>query len=687
MESSIWSMAPMTKTKKAKTEFINREISWLAFNERVLKQATETSVPLIERIRFLGIFSNNLDEFFKVRVATLKRAKSLKSRAIDPMDFDPQETLYQIHLRVIQLQEKFDHIFESVLKELDKQGIHFLKETQLNAEQKKFVEFYFEDKVRPYLVPVMLNNKVAFPQLNDTTAYLAIELGYKTKRSTSTFALLEIPSKLPRFVEIPAANGKKCVMFMDDVIRYRLRKIFALFEFDHAHAYSLRVTRDSELDIDDDLSKSLVDKMSRSLNQRKKGEYVRITFDKNISVPLIDFILKKTKIKEAENIIPGGRYHNKKDLMSFPDFGKSELVYPPFQPIQHKLLAGKNNLFEAIKQQDILLHMPYHPFVHILDLLREAAIDPHVRTIRVSIYRLAKNSQVLNALINAAKNGKRVIAVVEVQARFDEHNNIEATRAMHENGIRVIPGVAGLKVHSKLIQISRKEGAKTVRYVHIGSGNFNEKTASIYTDISLLTANKEIGTEVRKIFEFFESNFTRHVFRHLLVSPFNTRRKFLDLISAEIENAAANKKASIILKMNNLVDAQMIRKLYEASNAGVKVHLIIRGICSLIPQEKGMSENIYLHSPIGRFLEHNRIAMFENNGKPLYYISSADWMLRNLDHRVEVTTPILAEPLKKELQHYLDLFTQQTTSGTKRVKNSDLQLAAYNYIRTLHTNG
>ena len=686
LECSIWSMVGMTKAKKPKKiekEFINREISWLEFNERVLQQAAEKSNPLISRMRFLGIFSNNLDEFFKVRVATLKRAKTLKSKAIDPMDFEPEETLTQIHRTVIELQEKFDRHFELIINELAKGGIHFLRENELNGDQKKFAEQYFETQIRPSLVPVMLSNKTPFPQLNDTTTYMAIEVGYKEKKSHTAFALLEIPSNLKRFVEIPSSGNKKYVMFVDDIIRYRLRKIFALFNYDYAKAFAVKVTRDAELDIDDDLSKSLVDKMSRSLNQRKRGEYVRINFDKNIPAGLLDFILKKTKIKDPENIIPGGRYHNNKDLLSFPDFGKKELVFPPFTPLQHPEIEGKSSIIEVIRQKDILLHFPYHPFLHIIDLLREAAIDPHVRTIRISIYRLAKNSQILNALINAAKNGKRVIAVVEVQARFDEQNNIEATRAMQEAGIKVIPGVPGLKVHSKLILISRKEGSKSNRYVHVGSGNFNEKTSEIYTDISLLTANKEIGQEVRKIFEFFESNFTRHIFRHLLVSPFNTRRKFVDLIHEEIDAAEKKKPAFITLKMNNLVDAGMIRKLYEASQAGVKVNLIIRGVCSLIPGIKGQSENIKVHTPIGRFLEHNRIAVFCNQGDPLYFISSADWMTRNLDHRVEVTTPIYQEDLKQELQDYLDITLKHIHS--KDSKKTHPQMLAYEYFRSRKT--
>ncbi len=682
-------------TKKLKSEFINREISWLSFNERVLQEAEDKSNPLIERMRFLGIFSNNQDEFFKVRVATLARAKGISKKAIDPMDFDPNETLSEIHFIVLKQQQKFEKVFQQMMAELKKENIHFVNETQINAEQKKFVESYFETNVRPNLAPLMLSGKTTFPQLNDVSAYLAIELGYKTKTTANAFALIEIPRMLPRFIELPSLGNKSFVMFLDDVIRYRLRKVFGIFDYDYVKAYTIKLTRDAELDVDDDLSKGLVEKMSRSLSQRKRGQYVRINYDYEMPQVLLDFILKKTKIKDRENIIPGSRYHNKKDLMKLPDFGRKDLCFTPILSIDHPALKGKSSIMDQLRIRDILLHYPYHHFSHVIDLLREAAIDPQVRTIRISIYRVAKNSQIVNALMSAAKNGKRVIAVIELQARFDEENNIGITRTLQEAGVRVIPGVPGLKVHSKLIQISRKEGGRTVRYVHIGSGNFHEGTAAVYSDVSLLTANRAIGSEVRRIFEFFESNYQRIAFRHLIVSPFGTRRKFNELINAEIIQAEKGKPAWITIKMNNLVDAGMIRKLYEASEAGVKINLIIRGTCSLVPGLAGKSMNIQVRSIIGRLLEHSRILAFCNASKPLYYISSADWMTRNLDHRVEVTTPIYDEKLKQELQDYLDIQMDASAKARiieKSLKNEylkppvskltfDTQLKAYQYFK------
>jgi polyphosphate kinase len=487
-------------TNKIKKEFLNREISWLSFNERVLQEAEDKSNPLIERLRFLGIFSNNQDEFFKVRVATLTRAKGLSKKPIDPMDFDPRETLTEIHAVVLKQQLKFDRVFTQLLTELKKENIHFVNESQLSVEQKTYVEAYFESNIRPNLVPLMLSHKGNFPELNDASAYLAIELGYKSKETGGTYALIEIPHILPRFVELPSAGKKKFVMFIDDVIRYRLRKVFGIFDYDFARAYTIKMTRDAELDVDDDLSKGLVEKMSRSLTQRKKGQYVRINYDHEMPPALLEFILRKTKIKDKENIIPGSRYHNKKDLMKFPDFGRKDLCYAEMKPTEHPALKGQKSILEVLKKRDILVQYPYQPFTHVIDLLREAAIDPAVRTIRISLYRVAKNSQIINALISAARNGKRVIAVIELQARFDEENNITITRVLQDAGARVIPGVTGLKVHSKLIQISRKEDNKTVRYVHIGTGNFNERTSAVYSDVSL--ANLKQGDRFRSAQNF-----------------------------------------------------------------------------------------------------------------------------------------------------------------------------------------
>lgn len=684
--------------KKDKTEFINREISWLSFNERVLQEASDRSVPLIERMRFLGIYSNNLDEFFKVRVATLHRATGLFKKPIDPMDFDPVETLSEIHRIVLKQQVAFDTIFEELREELSKENIEFVTDKTIKKEHYTFVQDYFQKELKPNLVPVILNSKTPFPQLSDNRLYFAVELVNKARQSSNSFALLELPEKLKRFILLPRNAGTKSqVIFAEDIIRLHLGELFKVFSFDHAQAYALKTIRDAELDIDDDLSKSFVEKVSRSINQRKRGQYVRITYDRAMPQVLLDFILKKIKIRSIESIAAGGRYQNKKDLMQFPDFGNKQLIFTPLKTVDHPALKSKPSILNEIRKKDILLHFPYHSFNVIIDLLREAAIDPDVRTIRITLYRVAKNSQIISTLINAARNGKRVVAVVELQARFDEENNISVSRILQEAGIRVIPGVPGLKVHSKIIQISRKEGARTVRYVHIGTGNFHEATASIYTDLSLLTSRNEIGSEVRRIFEFFENNFQRSAHRHLVVSPFGTRRKFMDLINHEIELASKGKRAWIIIKMNNLVDPGLIKKLYEASQEGVKIQLIIRGICSLVPGIPGTSDNISVISIVGRFLEHSRILVFGNGGKPHYYISSADWMVRNIDHRIEVSCPVYDEEIKASLQEILNIQLGSDAKARrveKSLKNEylvppknkrtlDTQMATYKYLGSI----
>jgi polyphosphate kinase len=637
-------------------------------------------------MRFLGIFSNNLDEFFRVRVATLRRAMGISKKPIDPMDFDPEETLQETQEIINAQQEKFDLYFHLVTEQLTKSGVSLINEKQILKEHLPFLKEYYEEQIKPYLIPVILNHRIPFPQLNDTSIYLICELNRKGTSHGSIHALIEISPKLPRFIELPIFESKRYVIFVDDLIRYFLKDLFNSLHFTKADAWAIKTTRDAELDIDDDLSKGLIEKMSRSVTQRKKGEYIRLNYDNSIPHHVLDLVLKRAKIKTIENISPGGRYHNKKDLMSFPSLGRPDLCWPQRKAINHTAFQSEIDLFSAIRSNDLLLHFPYHSFQYTIDFLRQAAIDPDVKTIRITLYRVSKNSQIVNALINAARNGKRVTALVELQARFDEEHNIKITRQLTEAGIRVIPGVQGLKVHCKLILISRRESNKTIRYVYAGTGNFSERTAKVYTDHALLTAHKEIGEEVRKLFEFFESNYIRSVNRHLIVSPFNTRRRLMDLINAEIEMAEKGHDAFITLKLNNLVDASLIRKLYEASQAGVRVNLIVRGICSLIANLESKSENIRVFSFIGRYLEHSRILVFGNGSNPLYFISSADWMVRNIDHRIETTIPVYNPAIQQELQKMLDIqMTEEKTSKgkTSKEKTRDIQDQVYEYVESL----
>ena len=641
------------KSLPAEEEFFNRELSWLSFNERVLQEAEDEEMPLIERMRFLGIFSNNLDEFFRVRVAALQRMALLGKRTTTTLGFGVDETLESIRARVIELQGRFNATFAQVEEKLSAEGIDLVREDQLDEEQWAFVRSYFDRKVRPHLVPILISD-VGVPELKDGAIYHAIILqGDVSKRAR--FALLELPDHLDRFLVLPEKAGRQGIVFLDDVVRVGLPRLFATFQAESVGAYAIKVTRDAEIDMDDDLSKSLFEKMKKGIARRKHGDYVRFLYDASMPDELRKFLIKKLKVVDEASIIAGGRYHNRKDLMDFPELGSPALVHRKMRPLPHRHLENRPSMFEQIAKRDILLHYPYHDFTQLTDFLREAAIDPKVTAIRVNLYRVAKNSHITNALMSAALNGKDVQVVIELQARFDERNNIKVTQALQEAGIQVIFGVAGLKTHSKLILVTRKEGRTERQYAHIGTGNFNEASAKVFSDLSLLTADRRIAGEVDRLFQFFEHNYQRGVFRHLIVSPYSTRRRFSQMIDREIREAKAGRKAWMLLKCNTLTDAGMIRKLYEASQAGVNVTLIVRGACALRAGVKGLSDNIEAYSVVGRFLEHARVVVFGAGGKPEFYISSADWMTRNLDRRIEVSTPIYDERLQSEITAMLEL--------------------------------
>jgi len=655
---------------KKKVPLINRDISWLSFNARVLQEADDPNVPLIERLRFLGIFSNNRDEFFRVRVATIRRMAKWPNKAKAALGEDPDVLLEQIQKIVLRQQKKFDLMYESILRELKKENILFVNEKQLSEEQGVFVRSYFHEHIYPFLFPIIIDTAPRFPYLKDKSSYLTIRLVENAKERRWKYALVELPTDATsRFLILPVKDGIQRVILLDDVIRYCLKDVFNTFNFESIEAYAIKLTRDAELDIDSDVSKSWMEKISRSVKMRKKGQPVRLTYDQEIPADLLRFIQKKIKLNEPEYLTPGGRYHNFKDFINFPYLGNMRLRYPVHQQLDHPLLANQQSLFKAIRRQDILLSYPYQSFHHIIDLLREASIDPNVHSIRITLYRAAKNSGIINALVNAVKNGKHVTAVVEIQARFDEEANINYASSLQEEGVQVIFGVPGLKVHSKLILITRKEGGKMIQYAHLGTGNFNEQTAKIYCDHSLLTCDKKITGEVAKLFSFYQDNFRTGTYKRLFVSPFNMRKKFIQLINKEIENAEAGRPAYMILKMNSLVDQEMIRKLYQASGASVKIILIVRGICSLVPGLKGYSENIEVISIVDKFLEHSRIFVFANGGDEKYYLSSADWMFRNLDNRSEVAVPVLDKQLKSQLKQYLLIQLNDNTKA--RIVNKD----------------
>jgi polyphosphate kinase len=674
---------------------IPREISWLQFNQRVLQEAADKTNPLVERIRFLGIYSNNLDEFYRVRVATLKKVAHLGKEMKSIFGEEPAKLLEQITELTVIYQKKFNSIYQTLITELEKNQIFLLNEKQLNKEQSQFVKEYYEEKVKPLLVPIMLRKGLKFPYLKDKRIYFAIKLIHKQNKTvTTTYSILQIPSDLlPRFIELPSVNDKKFLIMLDDVIRYNLHDIYRIFDFTTIEAYNIKVTRDAELEIDNDISKSYTQKIEQSLKKRKTGRITRFVYDSAIPQDLLDYLLGKARIDELTSLIPGGRYHNFRDYMKFPHLGNEKLIFPPMNPVLHKDLENKRSLIETIKTKDILLYFPYQRFSHIIDLIREAAIDPWVKSIYITVYRLAQDSQIAGALINAVRNGKQVTIVVELQARFDEENNMYWATKFQEEGAKVIFGVPGLKVHSKLLLITRNENDKLNKYTYVGTGNFNEKTAAIYTDYGLLTSDSRITSEVEKVFEFLQTNFKVSQFNHLLVSPFYMRKKLESLIENEIKIAKQGKKAYIWLKLNNLHDFSINQLLYKASMAGVQIKLIVRSVCSLVPGIKQQSENIQAISILGRFLEHARVFIFGNNGKELCYISSADLMVRNLDQRTEVACPIYSETIKKEIKKHFEMQWRDNTKARKidnsislnYVKNRskvkfNAQLETYKYI-------
>jgi polyphosphate kinase len=647
-----------------KVLLINRELSWLAFNERVLQEAEDKSVPLIERIKFLGIFSNNRDEFFRVRVATLKRVLRHQKKAEELMGENPALLLDKIQKTVIDQQNKFEIVYQDILKELNRKKISILNEKQLSKQQGVFVKNHFKEKVMPSLFPIMLDPSAPFPYLKDKSGYLIVKLGRTGKEKKSKFALIEIPTDLQtRFVVLPKEKENNYIILLDDVIRYCLEDVFQNFEHDYFEAYNIKLTRDAEIDMDNDISKSFIEKISKGLKARKKGQPVRLVYDSKISPDILEFIMKKIRLGKEDNPIPGGRYHNFKDFMSFPNVGTTDLIYKKIQPLKHPDLVNQKSIFKAIKEKDVLVTYPYQSFDHIIDLLREASIDPKVQSIKITLYRVAKNSNVVKALINAVKNGKSVTAVIELQARFDEESNIFWANKLQEEGAKVIYGVPGLKVHSKMFSIARKENGKINYYTHIGTGNFNGDTSKVYTDHSLLTSDNRITEEVEKVFAFYEDNFKSGAYKHLLVSPFFMRKRLVQLINQEIRNAKAKKEAYITLKLNNLVDPEMIKKLYEASSEGVKIKLIVRGICSLVAGVKGLSDNIEAISIVDKFLEHSRVFIFCNAGDEKYFISSADWMTRNLDHRSEVAVPIYDKSIQLQLKKIIDTLWKDNTKA------------------------
>jgi len=638
----------------------DKELSWLSFNERVLQEAADTTVPIIERIRFLGIYSFNLDEFFRVRVAGIRR-HALVELAHDNNKSKWQTLQHNITEKVHILTQDFTKISSQVFHHLAQDNVviifnddnNFAFKEQLNHTQLTWLEQYFDNRIIRHITPIIIHSKTQLAScIDDDGIYFLAALHHNDKLS---FALVEIPREdLQRFIVLPPTSNDKThyIVMLDDVVHYFIEKLFrGVLAFDFIEAYSMKLTRDAEYNLTDDLDESLLDQMSKGLKQRLKADMVRLVYDQHMPKYMLTYLRKSLKIKDLDALTPGVRYRHFKDFMHFPNLGNSSLTYPQISALDATRFTAFSSTFSAISQNDILLYYPYHKFRHFTEFIRQASYDPLVRQIKINIYRIAKHSRIIQSLIEAVKNGKKVTVVVELRARFDEQANIDWAKLMKDSGIEVEFGIETLKIHSKLCLITRLEEDKIVRYAHIGTGNFHENNARIYTDFALFTKHKDICQEVDNVFSFISHSYKRFRFNHLIVSPLNTRRRLYQLIDNEIQIAEQQVKADaeIILKLNNLVDSGLINKLYMASQSGVKIKLIIRGMCSLMPGIKNLSENINVISIVDRFLEHPRVMLFKNQGEPLVFITSGDWMERNIDHRVEVACPIYDEALKKQL--------------------------------------
>ena len=671
--------------------FKNREISWLDFNARVLQEAEDSNVPLIERIRFIGIFSNNLDEFYKVRYATVKRiALSAKKQKKLYKGLNAIDLLKEITKKTISLQNRSTNVLNTIIDKLKSENIFFVDEKSIPKKFINYINEYFIEKIQPQLEIVVLDEKSKFPNLTDSSSFLTIKI--ISKSFDHKYALIKIPTQLDRFLVLNETNCKY-VILIDDIIRYHLNEIFEIFSPKKINANMIKISRDAELDFAYDISKSYLEKISLSIKNRSTGEPVRFVYDDQIKKETLDFLLDKLNFdNNTDSIIPGGKYHNRRDYMSFPSMNQNKLTYEKLKPLNLYNFDLSKNIFDTIKERDYLLHTPFHKFTYILRFLTEASIDPSVTKISITVYRLSKLSSVANALINAAKNGKEVTVQIELQARFDEKANIKYAKLLEEQGVKLIFGIQNLKVHAKICVIERKTPKGLEKYGFISTGNFNESTAKIYTDFTLFTHNKKILNDIAKIFKFFNANYKNFKYDHLKLSPYDTQSFFTKMIKREIKNAKKGLTASIKIKLNSLTSYAMVEELYKAAKQGVKIKLIIRGICCLIPENE---KNIEVISVVDRFLEHTRFFIFNNNGKNETYISSADWMTRNLDNRVEVTCPILDKNINDEINDIFNIYwsdnlksrrinteiPNQYQSKLKSKKGIRSQIEIYNYYK------
>ena len=682
-----------------KKQFIQRDISWLSFNARVLQEANDASVPLSSRIRFLGIFSNNSDEFFRVRVATLKRMiefSESKKKLNMHLEIAPQTILDEIQTIVLKQQSEFTRIWEGILKELKKEKISLVDEKHLNKEQQNFVHNYFDEEVRSNIIPLMIESLPQLPYLRDKSIYLGVVMSKQSSAYRQKYALIEIPAKANgRFVILPSKAGETQIILLEDIIRFNLPHIFSYFGFDHFESHIFKVTKDAEIDLDSDVSTSFVEKIEKGLKNRRKGKPVRFVYDKEMDAGLLEYLIRRLSLNRKSNIIPGGRIHNFRHFMDFPDVIQENSSRRP--SFTHPELKSSMRVTDVVLKKDILLNFPYHSFNALIDLLREAAMDPDVNSIKITAYRLASNSKIINALINAARNGKEVVVMLELKARFDEEANLEWKKVLEEEGIKVLLGVPKIKIHAKLCIIKKRKGTSTVQYGFVSTGNLNESTSKVYSDHCLLTSNRNVMADINRIFRYLE-NWKNGILplqacKTLMVCPNNMRKEIVSHINKEIKSAKAGKPAQIILKVNSLSDDLLITKLYEAATAGVEIKMVVRGIfCALLENKKFKIQPTAV-SIVDEYLEHARVLIFHNSGNEKVYLSSADWMVRNLDHRVEAAIPIINPELQKELKDIIHIQLRDNVKA--RILNNELtnnyvpydgkkkirsQIETYNYL-------
>lgn len=681
-----------------KRKTIPRDISWLSFNGRVLQEAADTSVPLKERVKFLGIFSNNTDEFFRVRVATLKRMVDVGPKLKNMhLEQEPAEILSDIQEIVLDQQGEFNRIWDEVRGELAYNKIFLVNEKELNHEQQLFVTSFFEQEVRSNIIPLMIEGITQLPYLREKSIYLGVVLSKSDHTLKRKYAIIEVPSKMVgRFKELPSNHGEHHIILLEDVIRFNLKSIFSFFGYDHYESWVFKVTKDAEMDIDNDVSTSFIQKIEKGLKNRRKGKAVRFVYDKEMDPSLLEFLMVKLNLSKKDSLIPGGRIHNFRHFMDFPDvFSHRGQRKKPFL---HPMLLNVQRVTDVVLKKDVMLNFPYHSFDPVIDLLREAAIDPAVISIKITAYRLAPHSKIVNALVNAVRNGKSVTVMLELRARFDEEANIEWKDYLETEGVKVLISIPNLKVHAKVCLITKKVEKRNIQYGFVSTGNMNERTANVYGDHCLLTADKAIMNDVNRIFNFIE-NWKAGMqplknCSSLIPCPTSLRQEVFKWINREIKNVREGREGRVCLKMNSLSDELLIEKLYEAAKSGVRIFMVIRGIFCMFSENKKFIHPVKAVSIVDEYLEHARVFIFHNNGNEKVYISSADWMVRNLDHRVEVTCPVKDPGIKKIL---IDLFNIQLSDNVKaRILDNELsnryvtrngdepvrsQVEIYNYLQ------